>query len=111
MTPDSEQAAVIEAAPEERLVIVAGPGAGKTAVIVERVRALIEDGGLDRPGDILVVSFSRAAVGVVADRLAGRGRGQRRGGVRDQRVELGERGLGRLDDAFVPLLRPARAPR
>ncbi|WP_418608014.1 UvrD-helicase domain-containing protein [Georgenia sp. SUBG003] len=61
----------MEAAPEERLVIVAGPGAGKTAVIVERVRALIEDGGLDRPGDILVVSFSRAAVGVVADRLAG----------------------------------------
>ena len=70
MTPDDEQRQVIEADAEDRLLVVAGPGAGKTAVITERVRHLLSEGH-ERPGDVYVISFSRAAVSVVDARLAG----------------------------------------
>lgn len=40
--------------------VIAGPGSGKTLVLVERVRCLIEERGVD-PSSILVLTFSRAA--------------------------------------------------
>src|SRR5690606_1547036 len=70
VTPDDEQRQVIGADAEDRLLVVAGPGAGKTAVITERVRHLLSEGH-ERPGDVYVISFSRAAVSVVDARLAG----------------------------------------
>ncbi len=40
--------------------VIAGPGSGKTFVLVERIRYLIEEKGVD-PSSILVLTFSRAA--------------------------------------------------
>jgi superfamily I DNA/RNA helicase len=40
--------------------VIAGPGSGKTFVLVERIRCLIEERGVD-PSSILVLTFSRAA--------------------------------------------------
>ena len=42
------------------LLVLAGPGSGKTFVITERVRYLVEQEKA-KPGEILVVTFSRAA--------------------------------------------------
>lgn len=40
--------------------VIAGPGSGKTFVLAERIRCLIEEKGID-PSSILVLTFSRAA--------------------------------------------------
>ena len=40
--------------------VIAGPGSGKTFVLAERIRYLIEERGVD-PSSILVLTFSRAA--------------------------------------------------
>ena len=40
--------------------VIAGPGSGKTFVLVQRIRYLIEERGVD-PASILVLTFSRAA--------------------------------------------------
>ena len=40
--------------------VIAGPGSGKTFVLVERIRYLIETVGVD-PSSVLVLTFSRAA--------------------------------------------------
>lgn len=50
------------------LVVVAGPGAGKTRTLVERVVNTIRHGA--RPDDLLVVTFTRKAAGEVRERLA-----------------------------------------
>ena len=41
-------------------MVLAGPGSGKTAVIVERVRYLIEERKAD-PSSILIITFTKAA--------------------------------------------------
>ena len=42
------------------MLVLAGPGSGKTTVISERVRYLIEEKGVD-PGRILIITFTKAA--------------------------------------------------
>lgn len=42
------------------MLVVAGPGSGKTTVITERIKYLIESAGVT-PADILVITFTRAA--------------------------------------------------
>lgn len=42
------------------LLVLAGPGSGKTAVLVGRIRAMIEEGGI-RPEELLVITFTKAA--------------------------------------------------
>ncbi len=42
------------------MLVVAGPGSGKTTVITERIKYLIESAGVS-PADILVITFTRAA--------------------------------------------------
>ena len=42
------------------MMVLAGPGSGKTTVIVNRIRYLTEKAGID-PGQILVITFTRAA--------------------------------------------------
>lgn len=67
--PDDLQRSVIEAAPEERLMVVAGPGTGKTQVAAMRLAHLLRTGL--QPAQILVLSFSRSAVATLSRRLAG----------------------------------------
>lgn len=42
------------------MLVLAGPGSGKTHLLVERIRILIEDAGI-RPENILVITFSQKA--------------------------------------------------
>jgi superfamily I DNA/RNA helicase/RecB family exonuclease len=53
------------------LLVLAGPGTGKTATIVETVAHRIEHRGLD-PARVLVLTFSRKAAGELRERIAGR---------------------------------------
>ena len=45
---------------EGPILVLAGPGSGKTTVLTERVRSLIEESQVP-PGSILVITFTRAA--------------------------------------------------
>lgn len=49
------------------MLVLAGPGSGKTTVITNRVRYLTEKAGVD-PGHILVITFTRAAAGEMKER-------------------------------------------
>ena len=66
----AEQRAVIDHA-EGALLVVAGPGTGKTRVIVERIARLIERDDA-RPQEILALTFARRAAGEMQIRLARR---------------------------------------
>ncbi|MGY1640839.1 UvrD-helicase domain-containing protein [Geodermatophilus sp. SYSU D00703] len=64
---DDSQLAVVEADPDERLLVIAGAGRGKTEVVAARIDALVADHGLQPVDEVLVLTFSRAAV-AAADR-------------------------------------------
>ena len=64
---DESQLAVAEADPEARMFVTAAAGQGKTEVLLARVKTLVED-GLNPADEILVLSFSRAAVEAVRKR-------------------------------------------
>ena len=49
-------------------MVLAGPGSGKTTVITHRVKALIEERGVD-PGSILVITFTKAAAMEMKERF------------------------------------------
>src|SRR6201995_5635137 len=53
------------------LLVLAGPGTGKTTTIVEAVADRIERRGTD-PGRVLVLTFSRKAAGELRDRITAR---------------------------------------
>src|ERR1700749_1231864 len=53
------------------LLVLAGPGTGKTTTIVAAVADRIERRGID-PGRILVLTFSRKAAGELRDRITAR---------------------------------------
>ena len=57
---DKSQREVIDAPLEDRILVGAGPGTGKTAVACARVSQLIDQGGLE-PSRIWLISFSRNA--------------------------------------------------
>lgn len=67
--PNPEQAEVIDAPSDAWLLVVAGPGTGKTQVAAMRLAHLIRSGLL--PAQILVLSFSRSAVATLTRRIAG----------------------------------------
>lgn len=69
---DEHQAQVSEATPEKRQLIVAGPGSGKTQTLSALVENLVLDEGLDTVVELLVLSFSNAAVHAVDARLRAR---------------------------------------
>ena len=50
------------------MMVIAGPGSGKTTVITQRIKYLIESAGVS-PADILVISFTRAAAGEMQQRF------------------------------------------
>ena len=50
------------------MMVLAGPGSGKTSVIVERTAYMTKEGGIS-PANILVVTFSRAAAKEMKERF------------------------------------------
>ncbi|MBA3341892.1 MAG: UvrD-helicase domain-containing protein [Gemmatimonadaceae bacterium] len=67
-TPSESQRAAIEAE-SGPLLVLAGPGAGKTFCLVERIRFLVEERHFD-PSRICVFTFTNKAAGEIASRLA-----------------------------------------
>ncbi|UGQ14399.1 ATP-dependent helicase [Yinghuangia sp. ASG 101] len=81
LTLDPRQRAVV-AHPGGPLLVLAGPGTGKTTTLVEAVADRVARGTL--PEEILVLTFSRKAAGELRDRIATRlrgGAGATRGGA------------------------------
>ncbi|MFF3014627.1 UvrD-helicase domain-containing protein [Streptomyces sp. NPDC057939] len=79
LTP--EQRAVVEQPWDTRLLVTAGAGAGKTHTLVRRMDALVGHTDPDEAleaRDLLVLSFSRAAVRELRDRIARHGEHARR---------------------------------
>ena len=72
-TLDPSQLHVAEAPPESRLIVTAAAGQGKTEVVLARLESLAQD-GVDVQSNVLVLSFSRAAVDAVRRRLRRTGR-------------------------------------
>ena len=66
---DESQAQVVNALADARRIVSAGPGAGKTEVVGHLIEHLVQDGLY--PEEILLISFSRAAVDVLLQRTAG----------------------------------------
>lgn len=66
---DQSQRDVIGASANDRLLVGAGPGTGKTAVACGRVSQLIDQEGLE-PSRIWLISFTRTAVREIRDRIA-----------------------------------------
>src|SRR5690606_31055460 len=90
-----EQRAVVDLPADEMTLVVAGAGAGKTHTLVRRLDALVEREGLGA-GEILVLSFSRAAVREWKERRGRHGDAARRVGPRafgSWAVQVG-RGVG-----------------
>ena len=67
---DDDQRAVVEYRGGP-LLVLAGPGTGKTTVITESVVARVERGEVE-PEQVLVLTFSRRAAGELRERIAGR---------------------------------------
>lgn len=68
MLCDVNQLAVIEAGYKEKLLVLAGPGSGKTEVSARRIARLISSGL--STSQVMVLSFSRSAVRTLTDRIS-----------------------------------------
>jgi DNA helicase-2/ATP-dependent DNA helicase PcrA len=66
------QRKVVEAPIDERLLVIAGAGQGKTEVVALRIDHLVKEENLSASAEVLVLSFSRAAVTAVKTRLNAR---------------------------------------
>src|SRR3954451_3962731 len=69
-TLDEYQQRVVDH-PGGPLLVLAGPGTGKTTTLVEAVVDRVEHRGL-RPDEVLVLTFSRKAPGELRDRITSR---------------------------------------
>src|SRR5690348_17680453 len=69
LVPDPAQQAALDH-PGGPLLVLAGPGTGKTTTLVEAVARRIE-GGL-RPDEVLVLTFSRKAASELRERISAR---------------------------------------
>src|SRR5947209_15016376 len=76
-SPSQREAIESGAAP---LLVLAGPGAGKTFCLIERIRFLLEELSLD-PARICAFTFTNKAAGEIAERLE-RTLGERAAAVR-----------------------------
>jgi DNA helicase II / ATP-dependent DNA helicase PcrA len=66
---NDQQLEVVDAPADARLLVTAGAGQGKTEVVVSRIDSLVQNEGLVASEEVLVLSFSRAAVSAVWTRL------------------------------------------
>lgn len=72
VTLDADQRAAAEVAPETRQVVIASAGTGKTETVAALVDHLVSHEGVIASQGLLILSFSRAAVGALGRRLAGK---------------------------------------
>jgi UvrD/REP helicase N-terminal domain len=77
---DSDQGAAVHATLERPLLVVAGPGAGKTRVLTQRIVHLVRSGAA-APAQIAAITFTNAAAAEMAERVQA-GLGAERVGVR-----------------------------
>ncbi|NAZ74023.1 AAA family ATPase [Kineococcus sp. T13] len=68
VTFDAEQAEAVEIEPVVRQIVIAGPGAGKTEVVAGLLQHLVDEEDVEPTDELLVISFSRAAVNAVRQR-------------------------------------------
>jgi superfamily I DNA/RNA helicase len=68
---DPDQGAAVHASLERPLLVVAGPGAGKTRVLTQRIIHLVRTGSASPP-QVVAITFTNAA----ADEMSGRVRGE-----------------------------------
>ena len=73
---DLEQSAVVSHPPDTALIVVAGPGTGKTTAIIARALKLAFVDGWD-PGSIMLTTFTKKAAAEMRSRLLGWGIGVR----------------------------------
>src|SRR5689334_10557749 len=78
-TPSASQREAIEAAAGP-LLVLAGPGAGKTFCLIERIRYLLEQLAIE-PTRLCAFTFTNKAAGEIAERLV-RTFGSRASGVK-----------------------------
>src|SRR5690625_771157 len=90
--PTDEQVAVIEAAPDEPLLVVAGAGSGKTETMAARVVWLVANKHVE-PEQILGLTFTRKAAGELATRVRARLRQLREAGLLADELLPHERAL------------------
>lgn len=64
---NSEQRLIVSAPPDQDMLVLSPPGSGKTRVLIERIRYLLESGVV--PSDILAITFTRKAAGELRERL------------------------------------------
>ena len=67
LTP--EQLSIVQSPADMHMLVLAGPGTGKKHTMIRRLVYLVDNEGLLPHRDILVVSFSRAAVAEIQSRL------------------------------------------
>lgn len=81
LTPEQEEAASLGVGTRARAaLVIAGPGSGKTALLVERMARLVEAGA--EPESILALTFTAKAAAELASRLGARLSHQGDGGAR-----------------------------
>ena len=71
MTPTRSQTRAIEASTQGDVCVVAGPGSGKTTVLVERFRWLVSAKGIP-PDEIAAITFTEKAAANMLERLVAR---------------------------------------
>ena len=64
---DDDQLAVINST-YDNIVVVAGAGSGKTTVLTERIRKLLNDGV--KPESIVAITFTKMAAEEMTERLS-----------------------------------------
>ena len=73
LTLSDEQRKVAQADPDGSQLVLAGPGTGKTHTLIARLVYLIETAGMMPGSEILLLSFSRAAVAEIRKRVVEEG--------------------------------------
>ena len=71
--PTEEQKVIIDQPADARVLVTAGPGTGKTHVLVHRIARLIQAHDLAPGSELLLLTFSRAAVGELKRRVRAAG--------------------------------------
>ena len=69
MIISDQQQKIVSASADERLIVKAGPGTGKTYSLIERIKYLIRNEELEPATEMLVLSFSVAAAREIRLRL------------------------------------------